>query len=127
MSGLNQEQIEHLGRLMDERWTREFGEIRSLLASGGELQQHTALGQREADTSDEALLNSLSATNEALIQQNLQDVRDVAAARRRLEAGTYGECTDCGADIDYRRLLAYPTAKRCIDCQRTHEQRKGQR
>ena len=123
MSGLNQEQIEHLGRLMDERWTREFGEIRSLLASGGELQQHTALGQREADTSDEALLNSLSATNQALIQQNLQDVRDVAAARQRLAAGTYGECTDCGVHIPAARLKATPEAARCIHCQKAWEKK----
>jgi len=127
MSGLNQEQIEHLGRLMDERWTREFGEIRSLLASGGDERQRAAFAPHAASASDEALLAMLTGIDDPLIQQNLQDVRDIVDARQRLAAGTYGECTDCGADIDYRRLLAYPTAKRCIDCQRTHEQRKGQR
>jgi len=110
---------------MDERWVREFSEIRSLLADLGEERQRVALGERAADSSDEALLDTLSAVDEALIRQNLQDVRDIVAARRRIAAGTYGDCTDCGGEIAYERLLAYPTAKRCIDCQREHERRKA--
>lgn len=124
MPGLTQQQIDHLSAMMDERWNREFSEIRSLIAGMGEERQRIALGERAADTSDEALLETLSAVDEALIRQNLQDVRDVAAARDRIKAGTYGECIDCGSDIRYERLLAYPTAKRCIDCQREHEQRR---
>lgn len=124
MPPLTQQQIDHLSAIMDERWNREFSEIRSLLAGMGEERQRVELGERAADTSDEALLDTLSAVDEALIRQNLQDVRDVAAARERIKAGTYGECIDCGSDIRHERLLAYPTAKRCIDCQREHEQRQ---
>ena len=123
MPGLTQQQIDHLSATMDERWNREFSEIRSLVAGMGEERERIALGERAADTSDEALLDTLSAVDEALIRQNLQDVRDVAAARDRIKAGTYGECIGCGSDIRYERLLAYPTAKRCIECQREHEQR----
>ncbi|MBN9132200.1 MAG: TraR/DksA C4-type zinc finger protein [Nitrosospira multiformis] len=125
VSRLAQQQIDHLSAIMDERWSREFNEIRSLVAGLGEERQRIALGERAADTSDEALLETLSAIDEALIRQNLQDVRDIAAARGRIKAGTYGECIDCGSDIRYERLLAYPTAKRCIDCQREHEHRKA--
>jgi RNA polymerase-binding transcription factor DksA len=127
MSALDPQQLDHLNTLMTERWNREFSEIRSLLASLGEGRDRAALGEREADTSDEALLDTLSAIDEALIRQNLQDVRDIAAARKRIAAGTYGACIDCGADIAYERLLAYPTAKRCIDCQREHERQKAAR
>ncbi|SFW13506.1 transcriptional regulator, TraR/DksA family [Nitrosovibrio sp. Nv17] len=123
MPALTQQQIDHLDELMDQRWTREFSEIRTLLSGLGEERQRVALGERAADTSDEALLDTLSAIDEALIRQNLQDVRDIAAARERIKAGTYGECIDCGSDIGHERLLAYPTAKRCIDCQREHERR----
>lgn len=125
MTRLNQQQIDHLSGLMNKRWTREFSEIRSLLAGMDEERERIALGERDADTSDEALLDTLSAIDEALVQQNLQDVRDIAMARRRIETGTYGKCTDCGSDVGYERLLAYPTAKRCIDCQREHEHHKA--
>ena len=127
MSRLDQQKIDHLSGLMDARWAREFSEIRALVADLGEERQRVALGERAADSSDEALLDTLSATDEALIRQNLQDVRDIAAARQRIAAGTYGECIDCGDEIAYERLLAYPTAKRCIDCQREHERLKAAR
>ena len=34
---------------------------------------------------------------------------------------------DCDTDIAYQRLVAYPTAKRCIECQRDREQRNAVR
>lgn len=127
MPGLDQKQIEHLATMMNERWAREFREIRSLFSAMDEERQRVTLGGSIDEASDDALLVKLSAVDDPLIQQNLQDVRDIVAARQRIAAGTYGECTDCGADIAYERLLAYPTAKRCIDCQREHEKRKAGR
>ncbi|HMM50236.1 MAG TPA: TraR/DksA C4-type zinc finger protein [Burkholderiaceae bacterium] len=127
MPGLDQKQIEHLATMMNERWAREFREIRSLFSTMDEERQRVTLGGSIDEASDDALLVKLAPVNDPLIQQNLQDVRDIAAARQRIAAGTYGECTDCGADIAYERLLAYPTAKRCIDCQREHEKRKAGR
>lgn len=127
MSGLSQQQIDHLSGLMDKRWDREFSEIRSLLAGMDEERQRTGLGEREADSSDEALLDMLSAVDEALVRQNLQDVRDIAAARQRIRAGSYGKCTDCSDAIGYDRQLAYPTAKRCVNCQREHERQSAAR
>ncbi len=127
MPGLDQKQIEHLAAMMDERWAREFREIRSLFSATDEDRQQVTLGESVDEATDEALLVKLSAVDDPLIRQNLQDVRDIAAARRRIAAGTYGECTDCGADIACERLLAYPTAKRCIGCQREHEKRKAGR
>lgn len=40
----------------------------------------------------------------------------VDAARARLDAGWSGECTDCGQPIPMARLLARPTAIRCVAC-----------
>lgn len=125
MSGLSQQQIDHLSQLIDKRWAREFSEIRSLIANMGELRQRIALGERPSDASDEALLHSLSAIDAAQVRQNVRDVQDIVAARQRIAARKYGICTDCGSDIGYERLLAYPTAKRCINCQRGHEERKA--
>lgn len=127
MPGLEQKQIDHLAAMMDERWAREFREIRSLFSATDEDRQQVTLGEGVDEATDDALLVKLSAVDDPLIRQNLQDVRDIAAARQRIAAGKYGECTDCGADIVYERLLAYPTAKRCIDCQREHENRKAGR
>ena len=40
----------------------------------------------------------------------------IEAALRRLDAGDYGYCTDCGEQIPARRLAIDPTIARCVDC-----------
>jgi DnaK suppressor protein len=45
----------------------------------------------------------------------------VEAALKRIAAGTYGECTDCGVHIPAARLQATPEAPRCIHCQEKAE------
>lgn len=41
----------------------------------------------------------------------------VRAALARMVDGSYGECTDCGQPVGVGRLLAQPSAARCIACQ----------
>ena len=55
------------------------------------------------------------------LTRDLGELRDIEAARRRLDDGSYGICLDCGADIAFERLHAEPEAARCIECQRRHE------
>lgn len=45
----------------------------------------------------------------------------VAAALARVEAGTYGQCQDCGGPIAKARLEAIPQTAFCIRCERKHE------
>ncbi len=46
---------------------------------------------------------------------------EIDAALGRIEAGTYGTCTNCGNEIPVERLEAYPWASLCIDCKRRDE------
>ena len=57
----------------------------------------------------------------AEIDRDQQELREVRAARRRIVAGTYGQCVDCGAPIQKPRLLAQPAALRCTACQTLFE------
>jgi RNA polymerase-binding protein DksA len=121
MATLTQEQIGHLAKLLDERHQRERREIIA-------VEQRTREQMDEGvppDPGDVALVKTTLAADDAVINQDVEDVRDIEAALGRLAAGTYGICTDCGEAIVYGRLLAYPTAKRCIRCQRRHEQGKA--
>jgi DnaK suppressor protein len=55
-------------------------------------------------------------------EENERDaLDDVKAALERVEAGTYGICTRCGADIPAGRLEAVPTATMCIKCKEAEE------
>jgi DnaK suppressor protein len=63
-------------------------------------------------------------TEFAINEHETAELGDIEAALERMDAGTYGQCTDCGVTIPPARLHAYPTAKRCIDCQTVAEQRR---
>lgn len=125
MPPLTREQIDQLSRLMDERWDREMTEIREVARRSRDERRQEALAGRATDRLDEALMEIALSADYAIVRQDIEDVRDIAAARRRIAAGTYGICTDCGAEIGYARLRAYPTAKRCIGCQQEHERKRA--
>lgn len=52
----------------------------------------------------------------ALEQELHEQEREVERALARLEAGSYGLCTQCGEEIQQARLQALPAAALCIDC-----------
>jgi DnaK suppressor protein len=43
-------------------------------------------------------------------------------ALRALQEGRFGECAECGGDIELKRLEAIPWARYCIRCQEAREQ-----
>jgi RNA polymerase-binding protein DksA len=51
-----------------------------------------------------------------LIDEGEREMREIAAALARLDAGSYGLCAGCGKPIAAQRLAVYPTATHCIDC-----------
>jgi DnaK suppressor protein len=71
-----------------------------------------------------AQIRSERQTEFAINEHETAELGDIETALERLDAGTYGQCTDCGVTIPPARLNAYPTAKRCIDCQTVAEQRR---
>ena len=48
-------------------------------------------------------------------------LNQVIAPKKRLEEGFYGDCSECGENIAYPRLEAYPEADLCIQCQAERE------
>ena len=60
----------------------------------------------------------------AMTEMETAELTALQEALERIEAGTYGDCTDCGKSIALARLQATPEAARCIDCQSAIEKRK---
>lgn len=56
------------------------------------------------------------ATNESLEAHHKAEIGQIQAALARIDAGTYGICDNCGADIAPARLEVQPDATRCINC-----------
>lgn len=50
------------------------------------------------------------------------NIKDVDAALMRIKKGTFGFCENCGNMIDTDRLSAVPTARYCMQCEKTLSQ-----
>ncbi|MES2992487.1 MAG: TraR/DksA family transcriptional regulator [Pseudomonadota bacterium] len=73
------------------------------------------------DRKDEAARHQLDDLGDAQERRDLDELASVVAALQRLDAGTYGGCTDCGEPIPAERLQVQPAASRCAACQAAHE------
>jgi DnaK suppressor protein len=51
-------------------------------------------------------------------------IKKIEEALRRIEDGTFGECDECGEDIELRRLEARPTATLCVHCKEEQEKKE---
>ena len=77
------------------------------------------------DGGDKALLEAASGLDLAIVRRDIDELRTVEQALRRIADGTIGECPDCGDTIAPERLRAYPAAARCAACQAEFERRSG--
>jgi RNA polymerase-binding protein DksA len=58
------------------------------------------------------------------LEENSEHVlAEINAALKRIDDGTYGQCSNCATQIPEERLEARPYATLCIDCQRHREGR----
>ena len=76
-------------------------------------------GQADPAGSPRDQANSMAAdmVRDAEAARDHAELTAVRAALERLADGSYGECTDCGQSVGVPRLLAQPSAARCIACQ----------
>jgi RNA polymerase-binding protein DksA len=118
---LTQNQLAELVRTLDRRYDSLLEDVRDELEKSENQQYVELLGRTPADTGDESVADSLADLNLALIDRQIRDLRDIEAARARIGSARFGVCIDCGAEIEFERLLAYPTAKRCLACQHQRE------
>ena len=77
------------------------------------------------DAGDESVATLIADLEQADLTRDLDEFRTLDAARERLQDGSYGVCVDCGSDIGFERLKAFPGAMRCIQCQTRHEKTYG--
>lgn len=124
MSALSKEQLTELAARIRERKGRLLEEIHQGLARSGK-EHYADLVGGAGDAGDDSVASVLRDVNEAGIIRDIGEVRDIVAAESRLAAGRYGICIDCGEPIDFQRLQAYPTAKRCLPCQRHREKTRA--
>ena len=113
---LHRERLLHERTQLLQRIAQERGGLisRADMAAEHDVRSFDDRAQAISERNDEFAMN----------EHETAELGDIEAALERMDAGTYGQCTDCGVTIPPARLNAYPTAKRCIDCQTVAEQRR---
>jgi len=98
---LNALEKKELDKFTNRESNNITGDIVDKANSVYERQVYSKLGEKEIET--------LTKINEAL---------------KRIEEGVYGKCVVCRKDIEEKRLLAIPEAKKCIVCKSAEEKKK---
>jgi RNA polymerase-binding protein DksA len=109
-------QIAGLNIVLQERLDSLLEEVRQELLKSDD-EQYVQLADQVHDVEEQSVADLLADVNLAIIDLHIHEVRDIEAALIRIRTGTFGACIDCGEEIGYPRLQAYPIAKRCHDCQ----------
>ncbi len=109
--------------ILRERLQRREAELRSAVldAKAAAAERASAQGPQVEDPAEEGEQRNRGGVEHAEMQRHLRELVDIEQARQRIADGGYGECADCGRHIVVERLLAQPTATRCVACQNAHE------
>lgn len=95
---------------------RALEKIQTELGNGSRHREDLAV-----ETSPDELDRIQLASNRDWAMSNLERsstrLREVRAALRRVDAGSFGICVGCEENINPRRLAAVPWASSCIVCQ----------
>ncbi|QLQ02198.1 MAG: TraR/DksA family transcriptional regulator [Thiobacillus sp.] len=121
MPVLSPTQLDQLARKLREDYQALVREVRDELENSGNQHRIDLLNREPGDSGDESLANALADFNLTILDRHIDGMRDIEAALQRIRNGEYGVCVDCGDAVTFPRLMAYPTAKRCIVCQEQRE------
>jgi RNA polymerase-binding transcription factor DksA len=116
---LTADQLDEFRDLLIEQLTGLYRTVRSDLR---DVLVRQLFDQDEPrDEADESLRVQLRDARMSLTESTAARTREIEGALARMRQGTYGECIDCGNDIEIERLRLVPWAVRCFDDQQAYE------
>jgi len=91
----------------------------------GQRELEELMGQdRPAEMEEDAQSSAAEFVLARLSENQRREVAQIDGALARIDAGTYGECVECGAMISIERLKAVPYALRDAGCTAQYEARE---
>ena len=89
--------------------------------TGAAEHSYAAIAGEVPDFGDQATAASLTNYGNVIARRHVEVIKEIDDALLRIRGNRFGRCTECGAEIGFARLRAFPTARRCVPCQRVHE------
>lgn len=120
MTKLSTQQIDNLRRTLEQR-RAALAEAAHAELAYGETAPYAAILDEVSDEVDRATAASIADFDNEIARRHGAALREIDAALERIRAHRYGRCLDCSADIGAARMAAFPTAIRCVECQRLRE------
>lgn len=103
---------------LEELLTELEDSLATVQQAGGDPSELTTVDQHPADSGTNLVTADREEATIEIVRAQQERVRE---ALERLEAGTYGRCVDCGAELPDERLEVRPEAARCVSCQQQAE------
>lgn len=120
MSRMDRERQERLKGILLERKRTLWSEVRNeLFQTLGK--EYNAQFDRGMDLGDQSLVDLIEDTGLKVTDIRREELTRMDEAERRLAAGTYGTCEECGGVIPEERLALVPFAPCCVACQERRE------
>jgi DnaK suppressor protein len=120
MAKLTDDQLVQLKTALQRRYLDLREEVRGELERSGE-QRYVDLAGSVGDVGDDSVADMMLDLNAAIVDRQVKEMREMEVSLKRLAELNFGDCIDCGNEIGFDRLMAYPTAQRCVRCQSVHE------
>lgn len=120
MAELSDDELAQLKAALQQRYLELREEIRGELERSGN-EHYADLAGSVPDPGDDSVADMLVDVDAALVDRQVREMREVETTLKRLAELDFGDCIDCGGEIGFERLMAYPTARRCAPCQSLHE------
>jgi phage/conjugal plasmid C-4 type zinc finger TraR family protein len=120
MAGLTRKETHKIEELLLEQRKASLEEAELELARVHDEAPADIVGD-VADEGDQASAMLLTDLNNTMARRHLDEVGAIDAALAHLRGHSFGVCADCGSEIPYARLQAFPTATRCTACQSQRE------
>lgn len=112
MANFTENQLTQLKSALHKRYLVLQEEVRD------ELSHSQNIGDFELS---EYLNNIPDDIDTALVDRQINEMRELEMSMKYLNELEFGDCIDCGNEIGFERLLAQPSAQRCIQCQSQYE------
>ena len=114
---MDKKKLETFRKRLEERQQALRKAVSRTEEDGRVADQDTAqdIADRAASSYTKEFLFSVSNNDRQLLQM-------VENALQRIREGSFGECVNCGTEINAKRLEAVPWTRYCIECQEKMEQ-----
>jgi DnaK suppressor protein len=116
---LTADRIDQLKTALDERERLLRSEVRKAIHDklGRDIPELESMG----DESAQSVADLLDDIDTGMMMRDVDELMAIEAARDAIKRGSYGTCVMCHGPIGFKRLIALPSAERCLTCQEQQE------